>query len=82
MEEKVFDADVADKAGEYIVLLGKRIFEDTLNLTLRPQNEQFKIISVVDMDLLFLYLKPPNIAQCVKFNLSLARGLDYYTRLI
>jgi histidyl-tRNA synthetase len=34
------------------------------------------------MDLLFLYLKPPNIAQCVKFNLSLARGLDYYTRLI
>jgi hypothetical protein len=37
MEEKVFDADVADKAGEYIVLLGKRIFEDTLNLTLAPR---------------------------------------------
>jgi hypothetical protein len=37
MDEKVFDADVADKAGEYIVPLEKRISEDTLNLTLAPR---------------------------------------------
>jgi histidyl-tRNA synthetase len=85
MEEKGLDAEAADKVGAYVIQFGDRSFEETLKFLRSDdvlcQNEQVKN-GVKEMDLLLRYLTASDIAQYVKFDLSLARGLDYYTGLI
>jgi histidyl-tRNA synthetase len=85
MEEKGLDAEVADKVGAYVVSLDERSFEETLEFvrsdTLLSQNKQVKN-RVAEMEPLLRYLTAFDIAQYVEFDLSLARGLDYYNGLI
>lgn len=80
--EKGLSDEIADKIGEYVVQKGQK---DLLRkLQADPQlsaNESMKA-GMADMELLFTYLEAFNCLDNVSFDLSLARGLDYYTGLI
>lgn len=81
-EEKGLEGDVADKIGEYVVLNGQK---DLLNKLQADEkliaNESMKA-GLADMELLFTYLEAFDALDNVSFDLSLARGLDYYTGVI
>ncbi|KAL2821536.1 hypothetical protein BJX63DRAFT_218820 [Aspergillus granulosus] len=82
MEEKGLESEVADKVGEYVKLSGGREIIDTIKADeLLSANEHIQK-GVADMELLFNYLEAYEISDKVSFDLSLARGLDYYTGLI
>jgi histidyl-tRNA synthetase len=81
-EEKGLDGEIADKIGEYVVLKGQT---DLLTKLLADEklmaNESMKA-GLADMSLLFSYLESFDALKNVSFDLSLARGLDYYTGVI
>ncbi|KAL4920454.1 hypothetical protein BDW62DRAFT_6067 [Aspergillus aurantiobrunneus] len=82
MEEKGLESDVADKVGEYVKLSGGRDILETIKADeLLSANEDVKK-GVEDMELLFKYLEAFDVLDKISFDLSLARGLDYYTGLI
>ncbi|XP_026363945.1 histidine--tRNA ligase, mitochondrial [Ursus americanus] len=74
--------EVADRIGDYIqchggVSLVEEMFQDSR----LSQNKQ-AIEGLGDLKLLFEYLTLFGIAEKISFDLSLARGLDYYTGVI
>uniref|UniRef100_A0A7N5KSD4 histidine--tRNA ligase n=1 Tax=Ailuropoda melanoleuca TaxID=9646 RepID=A0A7N5KSD4_AILME len=74
--------EVADRIGDYIqchggVSLVEEMFQDSI----LSQNKQ-AIEGLGDLKLLFEYLTLFGIAEKISFDLSLARGLDYYTGVI
>ncbi|KAF9523078.1 histidyl-tRNA synthetase [Crepidotus variabilis] len=82
-EQKGLDAAVADKIGEYVKhkvggldLLTK--LEADASLIAHKQAKE----GIADMSILFTLLKAYNILDKISFDLSLARGLDYYTGII
>ncbi|KAK7743671.1 Cytoplasmic and mitochondrial histidine tRNA synthetase [Diatrype stigma] len=81
-EEKGLDPAVADKIGEWVVLKGQRDLLEKLRsneeLAANPSMKQ----GMDDLDLMFEYLEAFNSLDAVSFDLSLARGLDYYTGVI
>ncbi|KAL4867579.1 hypothetical protein BDV12DRAFT_119375 [Aspergillus spectabilis] len=82
MEEKGLAPEVADKVGEYVKLSGGRDILDAIKADeLLFANEQIKK-GVEEMELLFKYLEAFEVLDKISFDLSLARGLDYYTGLI
>lgn len=82
MEEKGLASEVADKVGEYVKLSGGREILDAIKADeLLSANENVKK-GAEDMELLFKYLEAFDVLNKVSFDLSLARGLDYYTGLI
>lgn len=81
-EDKGLDPAVADKIGEFVNLKGG---EDLLaklqaNETLTANESAKK--GLEDMALLFNYLNIFNVMDRISFDMSLARGLDYYTGVI
>ncbi|KAF5019026.1 hypothetical protein F66182_8976 [Fusarium sp. NRRL 66182] len=81
-EEKGLDGEVADRIGEWVVLKGKQDLLQKLQSTESlAANESMKK-GMDDMALLFEYLEAFECLDRVSFDLSLARGLDYYTGLI
>lgn len=80
--DKGLAEDVADRIGEYVKLKGGRDLLAKLKadavMTRHPTASQ----GVKDMELLFDYLDVYGISDRMSFDLSLARGLDYYTGLI
>ncbi|KAG8665824.1 Cytoplasmic and mitochondrial histidine tRNA synthetase [Fusarium poae] len=81
-EEKGLDGEVADRIGEWVVLKGKQDLLQKLQSTESlAANESMKK-GMEDLELLFEYLEAFNCLDQVSFDLSLARGLDYYTGLI
>lgn len=82
IDEKGLSEDVADKIGAYVVLNGKT---ELVNKLL--QDEQLiKSKSAVEgleaMKLILKYCEIYGTSDKVLFDLSLARGLDYYTGII
>lgn len=81
-EEKGLDPEVADKIGTYVVRKGDRALLEELRadeaLSANPSAKQ----GLEDVDLLFNYLKAYNVLDKISFDMSLARGLDYYTGVI
>lgn len=82
IEEKGLDELVADKIGEYVQLSGNIELVDKL-----LQNEQLnKVPSAVQglqsTKLLLNYCNILGLQNEIVFDLSLARGLDYYTGII
>ncbi|KZT42597.1 histidyl-tRNA synthetase [Sistotremastrum suecicum HHB10207 ss-3] len=80
--EKGLDPDVADKIGEYVKLKGgeellTKLEEDSVLKNSARAQEGLK-----DMAILFRLLRIYKITEKISFDLSLARGLDYYTGLI
>ena len=81
-EEKGLAPEVTDRIGEYVVLNGQRDLLKTLQADDKlTVNESMKA-GLADMELLFDYLEAFNALSNVSFDLSLARGLDYYTGVI
>lgn len=83
VEEKGLSTEVADRIGEYVRYAGT--ITETLELLKSREelvaNEQVKR-GLDDMTLLASYTKAFGISDKISFDLSLARGLDYYTGLI
>ncbi|KAK4136488.1 histidyl-tRNA synthetase [Trichocladium antarcticum] len=82
VDEKGLDPEAADKIGQYVVLKGQRDLLEKLQkdeaLAANASMQQ----GFTEMDLLFTYLEAFGAAHTVSFDLSLARGLDYYTGVI
>ncbi|KAF5722458.1 histidine-tRNA ligase mitochondrial [Fusarium mundagurra] len=82
VDEKGLAEEVADKIGEYVRRSGGlREMIDILEDQELSANEQVQS-GLADMELLAHYLTAMDVIDSVSFDLSLARGLDYYTGLI
>lgn len=81
-EEKHLDPEVADKIWEYAQQKGGREVLKSLqsNSTLIANASAKK--GLEDIELLFGYLEAFDVLPRISFDLSLARGLDYYTGVI
>ncbi len=81
-EDKGLDGEVADRIGEYCVRKGGRDLLDQLQKDATFTENQSAKEGLADMQLLFTYLDAFSVLDRVSFDLSLARGLDYYTGVI
>ncbi|KAI8329469.1 histidyl-tRNA synthetase [Chlamydoabsidia padenii] len=80
--EKGLDEQVADKIGEYVKLKGGRdLLEKLLQDKVLTANKNASE-GLADMSLLFDFLDAFGITELMSFDMSLARGLDYYTGII
>uniref|UniRef100_A0A9J8BB11 Histidyl-tRNA synthetase n=1 Tax=Cyprinus carpio carpio TaxID=630221 RepID=A0A9J8BB11_CYPCA len=76
VNENGLSADVADQIGEYISMQGSGRAAASAPQTVP---EQTGLRWLTDMKLLFSYLELFQVTDKVVFDLSLARGLEYYT---
>ncbi|KAJ3054844.1 Cytoplasmic and mitochondrial histidine tRNA synthetase [Rhizophlyctis rosea] len=81
-DEKGLAPDVADRIGEYVKLKGSSELCDTLAADAGLSKNANAMKGVEDMRLLLQYLDVLGVLPRVSFDLSLARGLDYYTGVI
>lgn len=81
-EEKGLDGDIADQIWNYVQKKGGRDVLQQLRDDEKLAENKSMQKGMDDMDLLFNYLDAFNVLDKTEFNLSLARGLDYYTGLI
>ena len=81
-EVKGLDPAVADKIGEYVQLKGSRELLDKLRTDEALSNNASAKQGTSDMALLFDYLEIFGILDKISLDMSLARGLDYYTGVI
>lgn len=80
--DKGLDEEVADKIGKYVVRKGGRdLLKDLQADAVLTGNDSAKK-GLDDMELLFGYLDTFNVLSRISFDMSLARGLDYYTGVI
>ncbi|KAK7207090.1 mitochondrial and cytoplasmic histidine-tRNA ligase Hrs1 [Myxozyma melibiosi] len=82
VEEKNLPVEAADKIGEYVKLKGGRDLIATLESDGKLMANESAAQGVKDMVLLYDYLDAFEASSKVSFDLSLARGLDYYTGII
>ncbi|KAJ3219447.1 hypothetical protein HDU67_001278 [Dinochytrium kinnereticum] len=80
--EKGLADDVADRIGEYVKLSGGAELCDTLAADAKLSQNASAKAGIEDMRLLFKYLSIFGVERKMSFDLSLARGLDYYTGVI
>lgn len=81
-EEKGLDGDIADRIWDYVQKKGGRDVLQQLRDDEKLAENKSMQKGMDDMGLLFNYLEAFNVVDKTEFNLSLARGLDYYTGLI
>jgi histidyl-tRNA synthetase len=82
MEEKGLESSVAEKIGGYVQQKGGKEILDILKANEAFYANEDGKKGLDDMELLFGYLDALDVTSKVSFDLSLARGLDYYTGLI
>lgn len=82
VETKGLDPEVADKIKEYVMLKGGKDLVEKLEKNEALMANPKAKLGVEEMSLLFTYLEAWEVADKVNFDLSLARGLDYYTGII
>ena len=81
-EEKGLDGEVADRIGEYVVQKGGRDLLSKLQKDEGLSSNESAKAGLADMDLLFTYLQSFDVLERISLDMSLARGLDYYTGVI
>jgi histidyl-tRNA synthetase len=81
-EEKGLDGAVADKIGEYVKLKGGKDLLEKLGADALLMADKVASAGVKEMKILFGYLDVFKVTDKISFDLSLARGLDYYTGII
>ncbi|KAF9461940.1 hypothetical protein BDZ94DRAFT_1310139 [Collybia nuda] len=81
-DEKGLDAAIADKIGEYVKHKGGPTLLDQLTSDASLMANQSAKQGLADMSLLFTLLRSYKVLDRISFDLSLARGLDYYTGII
>lgn len=88
VEEKGLGAESADQIGDYVKLKAGPGHADLLALVDRlAQDAKLSVnkdalAGLEDMRSLFAYLQALGVEDVISFDLSLARGLDYYTGII
>jgi histidyl-tRNA synthetase len=81
-EEKGLDGEVADRIGEYVVRKGNEDLLAALQKDEKLSGNDSAKAGLQDIQTLFTYLKNFGVLDRISFDMSLARGLDYYTGLI
>ncbi|TIB32037.1 hypothetical protein E3P86_03220 [Wallemia ichthyophaga] len=81
-DEKGLEGQVADRIGEYVKLSGSRDLLEKLKADAKMQSNDSAKKGIEEMELLFNYLEIFGVLPQLSFDLSLARGLDYYTGVI
>jgi histidyl-tRNA synthetase len=82
VENKKLDRKVADKIGEYVKMSGKLELVEKLEKDVPLAEVKDAAHGLSGLKVLLQYCEAMGIADSVKFDLSLARGLDYYTGVI
>ena len=82
IDEKGLDEVTADKIGEYVQLSGGSELVDKLLQDEKLKNVKSAVEGLEGMKLLLKYCGLFGVESKVLFDLSLARGLDYYTGVI
>lgn len=83
VEDKGLSGDVADRIGEFVVLKGKPWdMYNSLMAEKKFGDHKGAMEAMEDMRILFEYLDAMDKLKFISFDLSLARGLDYYTGVI
>ncbi|XP_021712952.1 histidine--tRNA ligase, cytoplasmic isoform X1 [Aedes aegypti] len=82
MDEKGLDGEIADRIGEYVRMNGGAELVDKLAEDEKLKNIKSAIEGIEDMRLLLQYCEIFGLKDKIVFDLSLARGLDYYTGVI
>ncbi|KAI1001283.1 Histidine--tRNA ligase [Podosphaera aphanis] len=81
-EQKGLSPTVADEIGKYVVLKGQKDLLSKLLADEKLASNPSMKDGLADMELLFTYLENFDVLKNISFDLSLARGLDYYTGVI
>ncbi|KAJ2767971.1 Cytoplasmic and mitochondrial histidine tRNA synthetase [Coemansia nantahalensis] len=81
-EEKGLAGEVADRIGTYVQLRGGPELLEALKAKPELMANAKAQEGVADMELFFRYAAIYNVLGYVSFDMSLARGLDYYTGII
>ncbi|XP_078326526.1 histidine--tRNA ligase-like isoform X3 [Crassostrea virginica] len=82
IQEKGIDPVAADRIGKYVELKGRTELIDKLLEDEAMKSQKSAVEGLEDLRVLFKYLELYGITDKVVFDLSLARGLDYYTGVI
>lgn len=82
VETKGLDPAVADKIGEYVKHKGGPELLEKLKADAALTANPCAKVGIEEMGLLFSYLKSYKVLDRLSFDMSLARGLDYYTGII
>ncbi|KAJ8405448.1 hypothetical protein AAFF_G00319210 [Aldrovandia affinis] len=82
VNEKGLAPEVADHIGEYVSLQGGMDLAEKLLQDPKLSQSKQACAGLMDMKQLFSYLQLFRVTDKVVFDLSLARGLDYYTGVI
>ncbi|XP_052900105.1 histidine--tRNA ligase isoform X2 [Anopheles moucheti] len=82
VEEKGLTEETVDRIGEYVTLHGGAELIDRLAVDEKLKKIPTAMEGLEDMRLLLQYCDIFQVADRVSFDLSLARGLDYYTGVI
>ncbi|KAL2041352.1 hypothetical protein N7G274_005734 [Stereocaulon virgatum] len=82
IDEKGLSEEVADRIWTFVQRKGGKDVMDALRQDERVMGNESLKAGLEDMELLFTYLDAFGVLSKVEFNLSLARGLDYYTGVI
>lgn len=83
VEEKGLAGDVADRIGEFVVLKGKPWeMYNSLMEAKKFGDHKGALEAMEDLRICFEYLEAMGKLKFISFDLSLARGLDYYTGVI
>lgn len=82
IEEKGLSEESADRIGEYVRLNGKAELVDKLMGDERLSHNKSAVEGLEAMKLLLSYCNIYGTMDRILFDLSLARGLDYYTGVI
>uniref|UniRef100_A0A182K260 histidine--tRNA ligase n=1 Tax=Anopheles christyi TaxID=43041 RepID=A0A182K260_9DIPT len=82
VEEKGLAEETVDRIGEYVTLNGGAELVDRLAADEKLKGIRGAMEGLEDMRLLLQYCEIFQVANRVSFDLSLARGLDYYTGVI
>jgi len=82
VNEKNLAEDVADRIHEYVIMNGSKELVEKLLQDEKLIKDKNGKQGVEDMKLLLKYVELMGILDKVRFDLSLARGLDYYTGVI
>ncbi|XP_076303505.1 histidine--tRNA ligase isoform X2 [Lasioglossum baleicum] len=82
VEEKGLNESMADKIGTYVSRSGGVELIAELRKDVELMKHEAAVKSLDSMELLFKYCDIFHVADEIRFDLSLARGLDYYTGVI
>ena len=83
VEEKGLAGDVADKIGEFVILKGEPWEMYNSLMDAKKFGEHTGALAAMeDLRICFDYLEAMDKLRFISFDLSLARGLDYYTGVI